>query len=234
MKKIKSILLIVAACLMLCSCAELDRMKSCHALDMGDGTIKFNDHIYKLLDLQFDGFIVYQPGRDIWVTEPDVPVLLSQTDFIKHLPYVSADETIIGGYDENFGSYIREDKYDYYVNSITNGIEYSKFYCGGVGYKSDYPEYYFSDSQNKAFNSFITTATFVKSNEGIFTDDYVWISCESADGIFRKGSVYQLVKTDGGYCVLDYDDNGYYDRYESTPEYDRLFADIFASVKKGE
>ncbi len=234
MKKIKSIVLIIVMCLMLCSCDAIDEMKNCHALDYGDGTIKLNNHIYKRLDLDFDGYIVYNPGRDIWITEPDVPVLLSQTDFIKYLPNVSADETIIIGYDENFGHYIREDKYDYYINSIKNGIDYSRFYCCGLGYRSNYPEYYFSDSQSKEFKNFLASVSYEKSNEGIYTDDYVWISCESTDGIFRTDCMYQLVKTDDGFCLLDYSDDGYYNRYDSTHEYDKLFANIFKSVETKE
>ena len=55
MKKLKSILLILAVCLSLCSCAELDEMKSIHALDYGDGILKFNNQTYKLFDYETDG-----------------------------------------------------------------------------------------------------------------------------------------------------------------------------------
>ena len=240
MKKLKSILLILAVCLFLSSCAELDNMKNCHALDMGDGTLKLNNQLYKLLDIDYDGSINVDFGRQIYVTDPDVPVLLSQTGFFKHLPIINKDDTIISSYYYDYYSnekdtyYIREDKYDYFVNTIKNGIDYTKFFCGPVGYNYHYPLYYFSDSQNKMFLSFINSVTPVKETGNIYTDNYVYFGCKSSDGIFQKEMAYQLINLDDGYCVLKYTNKGYYYAYNSTPEYDGLFADIFESVKKGE
>lgn len=230
MKRLKSILLIIAVCLVLSSCAELDEMKSIHALDYGNGTVKLNNQIYILLDIEYDGYIVYDHGNDIRVTEPDVPVLLSQSRIEKYLPSVSKDGTIIS-YN---GLYIREDKYDFYVNTIKNGIEYTRYYCGTIGYQSSFPNYYFNVIENSNFDTFINSVPSVKSTEPIYSDNNVWISCESADGIFRNGPVYQLVKTDDGYCVLEYTNKGYYYRYDSTPEYDELFEGILNSAKAKE
>lgn len=227
MKKLKFLLPLFAILLLLCSCDALDEMKNCHALDYGDGTLKLNNQTYKLLDVDYDGYIVYNHGRDIRVTDPDVPVLLSQSSIAKYLPSVSEDETII----YNDGYYIREDKYDYFVNTIQKGVEYTEYYCGKLGYQSDYPTYYFSDSQNNGFELFINSQAPVKTNEPIYTDDFVWVSCESADGIFRKGSIYQIIKTDSGYSVLDYTGDGYYNLYASTSEYDSLFDEIFSSAE---
>ncbi len=116
MKKIKSILLILVLCLSLCSCAELDEMRNCHAINLGNGKLKLNDQIYILLDAQHELELNYDYsdyGRDIYITEPDVPVLLSQSGIHKYLPSINKDETIINDVGD---FYVREDVFDAIVS----------------------------------------------------------------------------------------------------------------------
>lgn len=113
MKKIKLILPLLLLVFLLSGCGALDEMRAQHALDYGNGLIVYNGQNYKRVnDPEFnaDELFYDDPVKSLYITAPDVPVLLSQAGIHKFLPYINSEETVIndclGGY------YIREDRYD--------------------------------------------------------------------------------------------------------------------------
>ncbi len=111
MKKLKLILPLFMLLLMLSGCGLLDEMRSQHALYYVDGIIQYDSKTYKRVDTEENEelpFFLIDRDKDLYITAPDVPVLLSQMGIIKHQPFINADRTVI--YDGNY--YLLEEQYD--------------------------------------------------------------------------------------------------------------------------
>ena len=81
MKKMKrwiALLVALLMCLSLCGCQALDDMRATHAVYQEDGSILWNDVVYRKLENvdQIDVLDVSYDYAWIYVTESDVPVLL--------------------------------------------------------------------------------------------------------------------------------------------------------------
>ncbi len=116
MKKILKIsalgLAVIIMCMSFCGCAELDEQKESQAFWTEAGSkdsITYNGKTYKLLENNEYHNPQYNHGwgKTIFVTEPDVPILLS-TDFGIDLQ-LSSDGTFISGY--------ISDKYEEEINN---------------------------------------------------------------------------------------------------------------------
>ncbi len=121
MKKLKLILPLFILLFLLCSCGSLDEMKSQHALDYGNGIIEYDSATYKRIEEDEMGEVGYfsiDRDKDLYITAPDVPVLLSQFQIVKHPPFINADHTIIC--DSMGDYYILEDRYDEILATIQN------------------------------------------------------------------------------------------------------------------
>ncbi len=115
-KRVLSLVLVALMCLSLCSCKELDEMRAHHAIMQEDGTVLWNQAVYKLLP-EFDYEVVdaygLYPESDIrWiaVTEPEIPVLLSE--YFGSRMYVYNQQTLLFGWSDERSYYCREDCYD--------------------------------------------------------------------------------------------------------------------------
>ena len=118
MKKIKIIIPLLLLALLLSGCGALDEMRAQHALNYDDGTIVYNEKTYKRVEnsnIKISDYFSVEWGKNLYITAPDVPVLLSQFTIVKHQPYINTDFTVIidGDY------YVREDLYqDIFAETI--------------------------------------------------------------------------------------------------------------------
>ena len=123
MKKLIAILLCILLCFSLCGCKRFKELKEKHAFYDEDGII-YKDVLYKTVPAGNEKNINYNytNQKNLKVTEPGVPLIISA---IKG-SYYSMNEagTIITG---NSELYVREDKYDSFMDSIENGINYTDF-----------------------------------------------------------------------------------------------------------
>lgn len=129
-KTILSILLVVILCFLCCGCDALDEMRQIQAVYLEDRSIMLADgEIYKMLP-QCDELtpkFSYKSDSEIFVTEKDVPVLLSQ--IFGSYYYKSEDGMFISGYDnvtEVSGIYCREDAFERIKKQIKGSIAYNK------------------------------------------------------------------------------------------------------------
>lgn len=111
MKKLKLIIPLLLLLTLLSGCGWLDEMRSQHAIYYADGLIQYNGALYKQVNEEQEEWLwkTVDRDKDLYVTAPDVPVLLSQTQIIKHQPFINADRTIL--YDGLY-YYLLEERFD--------------------------------------------------------------------------------------------------------------------------
>ena len=140
MKIINKTLLVIAListmCLCLCGCDEIDEMKAQQATwttENNHNSITFNGDEYKLIPSNLTYNLKASPSNlnlnPVYVTEPDVPVLLSH-DKCKALE-TNTDKTLIFGKDNDFNRtfmlYCRSDIYTEVLERLENGINYDGY-----------------------------------------------------------------------------------------------------------
>lgn len=238
MKKCKRWLAIVFVslmCLSLCGCQELDDMRASHAVWQEDGTILWNGNVYRLLENAPDELQAYG-GSTVYVTEADVPVLLS-AEFGEYFTS-SKDGMLLRGYSYNAFDviahiiYCREDRYEEiteYLQQTTEMKEMNHYFYYYWSYETDEQEvYYFSLDQVKVMDDLMANLIFEPAlddfyhytdleefsvsvgkcdEKHLFHEDYV------LEIIFRGGKYY-LNRADGGYVA------------QVPAEYDRAMEDI--------
>lgn len=224
MKKCKRWLAIVFVsllCLSLCGCQELDDMRASHAVWQEDGTILWNGNVYRLLENAPDELQVYG-GSTVYVTEVDVPVLLSP-EFGEYFTS-SKDGVLLRGYNvyDVGGRYIycREDRYEEivaYLEATTEEKEMSQyFYCYWSFETNEQEYYYFTPDQKAVMDDLMATLVFEPvpidfygsadldmfsvqvgkcDEKRLFVDDY------ALEIIFRNSRYYLTDANEGGYIA---------------------------------
>lgn len=127
MKKLKLILPLLLVLTLLSGCGYLDEMRAQHAKDYGNGIIEYNASTYKKVeDESFTDALSFtvERDKDLYITTPDVPVLLSQSGIIKHQPYINAERTVIcdaiGDY------YVLEERFDAILAEAKKEVTYAE------------------------------------------------------------------------------------------------------------
>ncbi len=266
MKKILKIstlaLVIVIMCMSFCGCAELDDMKESHAVWTEKGnkdSITYNGKTYKLLENNELHDPQYNQNWDntIYVTEPDVPVLLS-TDFGIDLQ-LSADGSIISGYifddyktevQNPYGLpfyseyglsyvdgngkmvyYCEESKFDEISKKIEAGINYTGYgyeYWTYNGEDEPYHYTYLSDEDAKMIDKIIETVKPDQHNEIPYEYMSICILDKvSDDKSFGMTSYEVYYYGDGNYCLGEWSEIGICTTYEVPEKYIKDFDRIF-------
>lgn len=222
MKKITAIILCLLMCFSLCSCKRLKELKEKHAV-FDEGGIVYHDVLYKPVEHSSEINYNYQNLKHVFVTEAGVSYLL----YWKYGNNCSMneDETIITGIDGGY-DYVREDKYEEYLDSLENGINYTRL---GFDYHSEElgenTDYILTDDEYTLFMSLLkgTPVTF----ENLSRRDYEYnhFFLVSDNELFRKDG-YSVIIIDGSYYVVETVD-GEEIYYPSTAEADKMFKNIF-------
>ncbi len=230
MKKIKrlaALLLAAVLCLSLAGCRELDEARANQAFWNPDGSIQWGDFSYKALPAcdEFNPQTADRPT--IWVTEPDVPVLLRDA-FGKWMDR-SEDEVFL--WLESGTIYCREDKYDAIAQRIENGFVrdgYAYFYGEYSEETGEWQErvYKLSPSQEKVVDDIVATVEpeDIPDNATMEYEYGITLHEVSDDLLFRRES-YGLEAIGDTYYVVDY-------LTESTTVYKvpAVYQDTFAAI----
>lgn len=231
MKKLKLILPLLLILTLLSGCGWLDEMKMQQAHDYGNGIIKYNEATYQYVDLaaldlkDFADYLPIEHGKDLYITAPDVPVLLSQMGIYKYYPYVNPNETII---DYTGEYYVREDCYNEVVSQLQAGIQYTKY-----KYYLGKDTVYFTDTQTETLKTFIKETTPVNAPEDFYSNVNLAVYCESEGGLFFD-YLYEIVKHADSYALLQYTEDGQSIFYPSNKKYDVFFSSLLTAVEKEE
>jgi len=218
MKRVLCLVLSVLLCLSLCGCQALDDMKAQHALRQADGSIVWNDTVYKPLpDIHADANTIYFVDT-VRVTDPDVPVLLSEQygelfDRDKECNYlygcIQIDE-----YDYNPCLYCRADLYDVVAKRLEEGFV-SKGYCYDyyVYEEGRMKTYYLTVEQEYAVNHVLTTVVPTSY------EDSVW-NYQTEISTYNEGDLHRQyafdITSDGADFYIVYHDLIYAVPYDYT------------------
>ena len=143
-KRIVALTLALLLCLPLCSCKELDDMRTHQAFLQEDGTILWNEAVYVPLseeDLrmceEYGLFDDYGSRTYAYLTDTDTPVLLSER--FGNRMYVYDDNTILCGYSgDGTISFCREDCYERVKAKIDEIVKRNEVVGYSITFRSPY------------------------------------------------------------------------------------------------
>lgn len=232
MKRIISVISVLAMCLSLCSCKALDEMRANHAIYNENGNIECNG--YEYYPVQGYDLYSYANATDIiHLTDADVPVLLSA--FLSDTAYINEDRTIIEAYisnNYNDSYYCRSDLYDELMQQLNGEVAYEKYYYEYFN-GDDYVERILTENEVQALNDALLYAV---TAERILPTDYqyseyafAYISAKDKNGLFTA-PVCGIYKGDGTFFLeLTEADSWYF--IEVPQEYHGIFDDIIEDAE---
>lgn len=236
MKKLSRILcviLVLALALSLSGCRELDKMKEAHAVLTEEGNILWNGTEYKKLP-SGDGLEArYEGTMLVKVTEPDVPVLLSDSFGSHYL--VTHDGMFIWDHSGE-APYCRADSYDDILSRIENGIEYTDYYYSYWRYNEEkddtrYLNYLLTDSEKAALEKVVAAEPMSQPLDlaEFYMGDDVSITLRSCteDMIFAEFA-FDVLEMEDTYYVLENGDSENARVWEVPAELERDFDGIFS------
>ena len=176
MKKCKrwiAVVLVVMLCLPLCGCqSNLEDMRAAHAVWQEDGSILWNGNVYRELPNVPEG-LEYYYGETIYVTEADVPVLLSEM-FGQNFT-VDSDGVLIHSWywkgDEAY--FCREDEYTEILEYLLQEVKLDTYFYTYWDQSSDNwleKYYYLTDEQREWIEDLTATLTFTLMDEDFYLD----------------------------------------------------------------
>ena len=185
--------MLIVLCLTLCSCSELDELRSSISRYSGDGTITFDGATYvELRDVPMNSVGLID-GENIYLARNDLPTLLVPF-FGTMSPRVSTDKSVI-----SHGSlYVREDKKTEIENTLASDFtSYSAFYYdeNAMKYAHNVLPKEFAD----AINETLATAAEEEFSkvERFITELY---ACDDT-GTFSKATYLLYVDSSGKYFI---------------------------------
>lgn len=224
MKNIKKLLLIITIVLTMCmflgGCTQLDDMREQHAVWTvagEDDSITYKGVEYKKLPPpEYPNEYFFGYSNTIYVTDPDVPVLLSGSygealDISKDDIYIygylfdNEYEYISSGHDVY---YCKAELYDEITAKAEEKIEYTKYaylYYDDMTDFSEIKAYYLTDKEMETVDKIVSEEKPLE-NSDIYNNGYYLVDLQkfSDDGYFCKAS-YEIYGDDkGNYYLVDY------------------------------
>ncbi len=213
MKRLFSLLLVFVLLFSFTGCQALDDARAAQAFYEEDGSIRWNGARYFPLtesDSVHPAF-AYSVNNFVYVTEPDVPVLLS--GIMGDLYGYSTDNAFLQM--DNWILYCREDLFDSVQYRILNGFEYEKYgywyyYWDDDTYEEVEGSFIFSDEQIDAVYEVIQTETpQVQSSVVSLEYDYLASVMGCSDDLLFREYLCDILYHKGTYYVVQSDENNY-------------------------
>lgn len=183
-------------------------MKAAHATMDDRGYIHWNGNTYVKLNGYDENLNLESTYTDVYVTEPDVPVLLSQAEGVAYGVYADGRLLYCSMYDRLTDSYVekvycRSDLVKWANAALRSGATYTGYF---LSYWDDYAweskEYTLTEQQRQAVDTVLSTVT----PFGIYggydqTDTAVQLWARSDYDLFRERIGY-LDRSYGRYCIV--------------------------------
>lgn len=200
-KRLAVVLLTVLMCLSLCGCQNLEDMRAAHAFWQEDGSILWDGNVYQPLTTASEKMGIILGEDVVWVTEEDVPVLLSEVfgEFCR----ASRSGAILITYGHNGETlYCREDMYDFMTEHLENPELTTYYYTYWDYESSEECFYYLSEVQGNTINRLITTLDFTSMNEDFYyafegNDFLVSLNKCDDEHLFSESDVLEIARKDG-------------------------------------
>lgn len=210
MKKTKrwiAFLLVFALCLPLCGCSNLDEMRAAHAFWQKDGSVLWNGNVYRLIEDVPEDLAILYGQQEVYVTQADVPVLLSQ--MMGDCFSVVADETMLWshGWDGGRVFYCREDVYDFMTEHLKNPSLTTYYYTYWADTDADEAYYYLSEAQGNTIDELIATLDFVVLDETFYhafeaNEFCLTLGKCDEEHLFSNDYVVEIAWKDGLYYII--------------------------------
>lgn len=206
MKKLIAALLLCVLVLSCAGCANLDEMKANHAVwtDEEQTALEWNGATYKKLPTSSALEIWDHSEKNVFVTAPDVPVLLIE-QFGSPLN-CSKDEVLLQSihWSENDYPvfYCRADRYDELVKQITEGVQMPKIIYTYWSFEDDLNHMVcFTDAQKQAIETVLKTNPISLGYNGYNEEYSIDLYRSSENHIFREMLCY-ISALNGQYRII--------------------------------
>lgn len=210
MKKVSrllALLLCAFLCLSLSGCGYLDQIRQQQGFWQINGTILWNDTTYRLLDPHGETLNLKpdQTPSLIYVTETDVPVLLSY--MLGESFDVCNGKLILAGPDDSI--YCQDVYYVAIVNSIARGFEldticYDYIVIDEDGWYASEATYCLTEKEKAELMTLYDLLEPVVMEDGMYlsVDNYVHLYGLNENGLLRK-ELFKLSQADDRYYIED-------------------------------
>ncbi len=243
MKRYIRITAFILSALLLCSvftgCDMLDEMRRSHAVKNEKDNIILNGNEYKYVPFasltSLFNFEIIET-RDIYVTEPDVPVLLSE-GFYENFGDVSEDGKYICIYDENYDTvyYCLIEEYDKLTERLEAPFEpevlaYPYYYYDYENDEEIYGNYTLTEEERKAVEDVLRSVEPVQlENYSVYQAESYCILYECSDDLIFNRMVLGIEYKNGRYAVTRDIGNTITEVHRVPDELESIFAGIMAS-----
>lgn len=231
-KRGAALLVILLLVLGLCGCDALDAMREAQTQYGEDGSILYKGVAYMLLPESEYLSPEYEVWEEIYVTDPDVPVLLSQAIYIERLA-VSLDGNFLISMSDQ-AVYCREELYDSVFDQIVNGFEVAAMQYEYSVYDEEVgihrrQTYTLTQEQWDTVYEVLETVEPVEVGRdwSINGQWYLYLYECSQDGFFKKGAM-ELVASENSYTLM-LEDGEQTLAYLIPTEYKAVFAQIIST-----
>lgn len=225
-KVIKTVLVLLAVVgmlLCLCGCTGLENMRKNQAFSGENGEILWNGAVYKALPESEYLFVDTGDFDDtVYLTEPDVPVLLSV--FSEMWLYPSGDNTFLEEPESGI-YYCREDQYENMLSRIQGGfildvVCYSYYTGAGTQYHT------LTNEQVEALEFVARNTEPTVLGDGMYleSDEIVGLQVCSKDMLFQRD--YASISVSGNAYYLYWYAEGQEQLFAVPEEYRAVFAEI--------
>ena len=205
-KRGAALLVILVLVLGLCGCDALDAMREAQTQYGEDGSILYKGVAYVRLPESEYLSPEYDVWKEIYVTDPDVPVLLSQAIYIERLALSLDGNFLISMSDDVV--YCREELYDSVFDRIVNGFEVAAMQYEYSVYDEEVgihrrQTYTLTQEQWDTVYEVLETVEPIEigRNWNINGQWYLYLYECSQDGFFKKGTM-ELVASEDSYTLI--------------------------------
>lgn len=238
-KRILCLAVAVLLCFSLAGCKELDNARAHHAIMRDDGTILLNGDVYVPLPYSDDFNPPMDWSESITVTNPDVPVLLS--DFFSLFYFNVSEEGVLKD------THIIGDSGTYYclekdaaeltarieVGAQMDGMRYAYAHYDMQTDEWSEKTHYLTEEQINTVKRVVATVepVVVDYPDGEYLVSLEWCS---EDGLFTRdfGDLYRY---NGRYALVNWnEESGECQLYEASAEYNTIFDAIVAPYEESE
>lgn len=234
MKKILCVLLLLAVVMSFAGCAYLDNLRAQQAY-LIDGNIHWGNVVYKPLP-NSDTFSPTWGYGGLNVTDPDVPVLLSES--FREFRVSVSEDCLFLAYDKY---YCREDVYDYWAARMEEPFEaqvlgYYYYYWDQVTETGGDAFNVLTKEQKAAVEKVLETVEPLEIGEGwsINFDLYVTLESATEDLMFRKDTGIVINRAGSQYYLtVNGTSLGRETIYQVPAEYNTVFSAIVENSLKG-
>lgn len=208
---LKRTLAMTLACLLiagLCGCSALDKMRQNQATMLENGDISLSGTVYKPLpeNPYFSPQVGGNDDQTVYLTKPDVPVLLSST-VCEQILYTDKDRVLLGaGYSDIW--YCRQDRYAEYEEKLRQSFTPTQICFFRYDFMTDAElTVTLSPAQADAVRGALTTEPIVLDDGFELNREWSLDLREASQDLLMQRDFGELVFTGSQYYLLSAEDN---------------------------